>query len=253
MNKVALQLFAVRGEVAKSLPATLKSVAQLGYQGAEPWGYDGKAVSWQNHSAADIRKMFDDNGLTCCGFHITTDSLLGDNFKRTVELNRILGNHFLIVAWDKAHMTTKAGIAEFAKILNEVADKLKPEKMLCGYHCHGFDFDKVEGEIAWDMLFKSTKSEVVMQLDVGNCASGGGDPIATLRKFPGRSKSVHLKDFGGPKGSVIGEGKLDFKTILELCRTLHKPEWYVIEEGGDEGIGFDIPGRSLKSVRKMGL
>lgn len=250
---IALQLFSVRSEVAKDVASTLKSVAELGYQGAEPWGYDGQTATWQNHPAAAIRRMYDDNGLKCCGFHIATNALLGDNLKRTIELNKILGNRFLIVAWDKAHMTTRPGIMEFAGILNDVAEKLKPEGMSVGYHCHGFDFDKVDGEVAWDILFANTKKEVIMQLDIGNCASGGGDPIATLRKFPGRARSVHLKDFGGPKGSVIGEGKMDWPTILDLCRTLHKPDWYVIEEGGADGLGFEVSGRSLKAVRKMGL
>jgi sugar phosphate isomerase/epimerase len=250
---IALQLFSVRGEVAKGLPAALKSVAQLGYQGAEPWGYDGKTVTWQSHSAAEIRKMYDDNGLKCCGIHLATDALRGDNLQRTIELNKTLGNRFLIVAWDKPRMSTCAGIMELAGILNDAAGQLKAEGMYAGYHCHGFDFDKVDGQIAWDVLFANTKPEVVMQLDIGNCASGGGDPIATLRKFPGRAKSVHLKDFGGPKGSVIGEGKMDWRTIFELCRTLQKPEWYVIEEGGENGMGFEVSGRSLKAVKAMGM
>lgn len=250
---IALQLFSVRGEVAKGLAPALKTVADLGYQGAEPWGYDGKTLVWQGHSAAEIRKMYDDNGLKCCGIHLATDALRHDNLQRTIEFNQILGNKFLIVAWDKPRMSTCDGIADLAAILNGVAEKLKPLGMYCGYHCHGFDFDKVDGLIAWDVLFGATQKDVVMQLDIGNCASGGGDPIATLKKFPGRARSVHLKDFGGPKGSVIGEGKMDWKTIFELCRTLHQPEWYVIEEGGEGGIGYEVSGRSLKAVKAMGV
>jgi hypothetical protein len=29
-----------------------------------------------------------------------------------------------------------------------------------------------------------------MQMDIGNCASGGGDPLGTLIKFPNRARSV---------------------------------------------------------------
>ena len=87
---------------------------------------------------------------------------------------------------------------------------------------------------------------------IGNCASGGGDPIAMLRKFPGRAKSVHLKDYGGDPGSVIGEGKADWDTIFELCDTSHHPLWYVVEEGSQDGLGFEISGRSLQALRRMG-
>jgi sugar phosphate isomerase/epimerase len=250
---IALQLFAVRGEVGKSVPETLKQVAKIGYQGAEPWGYDGSAVSWRGYSAKDLRKMYDDTGLACCGIHLTTGALQGDNLCRTIELNQTLGNRFLVIAMDKQRMTSRAGILELAGILNETADKLKPEGMFCGYHAHGFDFAKVDGEIAWDLLFQNTKPEVIMQIDIGNSASGGGDPVATLRKFPGRAKSVHLKEFGGPKPAVIGNGTMDWPTILDLCRTTQPVEWYVIEEGGEDGFGFDIPAQNLAAVKKMGL
>jgi sugar phosphate isomerase/epimerase len=249
---VALQLYAVRGEVQKDLPATLQSVAKLGYVGAEPWGYNGEAVEWMGRPAREVRKLYDDNGLKCCGIHLTTGALLGDNLKRTIELNATLGNSFLIVAMDKDRMSSKAGIMELAKILNEVADKLKPHNMLTGYHAHGFDFALVEGQIAWDVLFSNTRKEVIMQMDIGNCMSGGGDPIAMLRKFPGRALSVHLKDFGGPPDSVIGEGKADWPTVFDLCEKTHKTQWYVVEECSKDGTGFEFPKRALANLRKMG-
>jgi sugar phosphate isomerase/epimerase len=64
---IGLQLFSVRGECARSVPATLEAVAKIGYEAVEPWGYNGESVAWQGHSAADLRRMLDDNGLRCCG------------------------------------------------------------------------------------------------------------------------------------------------------------------------------------------
>ncbi len=250
---IGLQLFSVRGECANDLPATLKAVADCGYQGAEPWGYDGSALDWQGHPSSEIRRLYDDNGLTCCGIHLSTGALLGDNLQRTIEFNRTLGNRFLIVAMDKQRMSSRAGVVELAGILNEAAEKLQPEGMFTGYHAHGFDFETLDGEIAWDLLFSATRPEVIMQMDIGNCAGGGGDPIGTLRKFPNRARSVHLKDFGGPsEESVIGEGKADWPEIFRLCETTQNTEWYVVEEGSRDGLGFDIPRRSREALRRMG-
>jgi sugar phosphate isomerase/epimerase len=250
---IGLQLFSVRGEVARDLPATLKSVADIGYAGAEPWGYNGESLDWQGHSVQDIRNMYDDNGLVCCGIHLSTGALQGNNLARTVEFNRTLGNRFLIVAMDKQRMSSRAGILELAGILNDAAETLKAEGMYSGYHAHGFDFETVDGEIAWDVLFANTRPEVIMQMDIGNCAGGGGDPIGTLRRFPNRARSVHLKEFGGPsRDSVIGEGKADWPTIFNLCETQQNTEWYVVEEGSSDGTGFDIPRRSREALRRMG-
>lgn len=249
---IGLQLFSVRGECSNDLPATLKAVSDIGYVGVEPWGYGGDKLEWMGWSVKDIRKMLDDNGLKCCGIHLSTGALLGDNLSRTIELNQELGNRFLIIAADSQRMSAINTIMELADILNGVAEKLKPLNMFTGYHAHGFDFAKIEGKFAWDILFSNTTTEVIMQMDIGNCASGGGDPIAELRQFPGRAKSVHLKDYGGPPNSVIGEGIADWDEIFRLCETIHNTEWYVVEEGSHDGLGFEIPARSLKALKKMG-
>ena len=249
---IALQLFAVRQECKRDLAATLKAVAQIGYVGVEPWGFGGESLEWMGRSGADIRKMLDDNGLTCCGMHVSTAALLGENLARTVELNRQLGNRFLIVAADKPRMSAVETIMELARILDDTAEKLRSEGMFTGYHAHGFDFVQFDGRTAWDILFSNTRPDVVMQMDIGNCASGGGDPVAILRKFPGRARSVHLKDHGGPPDAVIGQGDADWDEIFRLCETTHDAQWYVVEEGEAEGLGFDIPRRSFEALRSMG-
>jgi sugar phosphate isomerase/epimerase len=249
---IGLQLFSVRGEVSKDLSATLKSVASIGYVGVEPWGYSGDKLEWMGHDPKDMRKMLDDNGLKCCGIHLATGALIGDNLNRTIELNQILGNKFLIIAADSQRMKTKDSIMELAEILNDACDKLKPLDMFTGYHAHGFDFADIDGKPAWDILFANTKKDVIMQMDIGNCASGGGDPIGELRQFSGRARSVHLKDYGGPEDSVIGEGIADWKEIFRLCEEEHNTEWYVVEEGSRDGMGFEICKRSLESLKRMG-
>ncbi|MBN1583065.1 MAG: sugar phosphate isomerase/epimerase [Anaerolineae bacterium] len=249
---IGLQLFSVRGECKKDLAATLKAVAELGYVGAEPWGYGGDKLEWMGWPVKEVRQMFDDSGLACCGIHLSTDALLGDNLARTIELNQVLGNPFLIIAADKGRMSTLDSIMELAEILNTTAAKLKPLGMFTGYHAHPFDFVRFDGRTAWEILFSNTDQDVVMQMDIGNCANGDGDPIAMLKAFPGRAKSVHLKDYGGEPGSVIGEGIADWEEIFHLCETDHHPLWYVVEEGGQDGLGFDVSGRSLAALRRMG-
>jgi sugar phosphate isomerase/epimerase len=249
---IGLQLFVVRGECEKDLPATLKAVSEIGYVGVEPWGYSGEELKWMGWGGRDLRAMLDDNGLQCCGMHLRTEALLGDNLARTVELNQELGNKFLIIAIDRARMSAVDTIMELAGILDETAEKLKPLGMLTGYHAHGSDFVQFDGVTAWEILFSNTREDVVMQMDIGNCASGGGDPIGMLVKFPGRARSVHLKDYGGAPRSVIGEGVADWDEIFRLCDTSHHPEWYVVEEGEQGGLGYDVPTRSLQALRRMG-
>jgi sugar phosphate isomerase/epimerase len=250
---LALQLFSVRGECEKDLAVTLKRVAEIGYAAVEPWGFSGESLEWMGHEAKDVRAMLDDAGLKCCGFHIGTDALAEDRIGTTIEMNRILGNRFAIVAWDQPHMSSKDGIMELAGILNAAAKRLEPEGMATGYHAHGFDFDVVDGEVAWNTLFANTDDAVIMQIDIGNCLGGGGDPVDALRRFPGRARSVHLKEYGQPEGGTIGDGQVDWPAMLALIEELHDPEWYVVEEPGPGGLGYEIPEKAYQALRGFGV
>ena len=121
---VALQLFSVRGEVQKDLPSTIESVSKLGYVGAEPWGYGGEDLTWMGHTCQEIRKVYEDNGLACCGIHLQPGALVGDNLKRTVEFNQVLGNRFLIIAGDKERMSTLEGVQDLANTLNQAIPEI---------------------------------------------------------------------------------------------------------------------------------
>jgi sugar phosphate isomerase/epimerase len=59
--------------------------------------------------------------------------------------------------------------------------------------------------------------------------SGGGDPIALMKKYPGRTKSLHMKEHGGEKGASIGEGKVDWPTLINVCQTVAGTEYYIVE------------------------
>ena len=242
---IALQLYSVRQDCEKDLPAVLQAVAKIGYKGVEFAGYYGR-------DAAQLRKLLDDNGLKCCGTHIGLDTLQGDKLSKTVEFNKTLGNPFLIVSWMPTPTTLAAAI-QVAKDFNALAAKVKPEGMRVGYHAHGGDFHKIEGQTFWDIFFSNTDPQVVMQLDVGNCIDGGGDPYAILKKFPGRAATIHIKEHGGKPGAAIGDGKVKWDQIFRLCEKPGGTQWYIVEQ---EGYGSTTPLQSVEkcfeNLRKMG-
>jgi len=229
---VGVQLYSVRNDCQKDLPGTLAAVAKIGYKGVEFAGYYGR-------KADELRKLLDDNGLKCCGTHTGWGTILGEKLAGTIEFNKTIGNKYLIVPGGLPGKTFASveGCKETAKIFNEQAAKAKEAGMVVGYHAHGGDFKKIDGETVWDVLFANTNKEVVMQMDVGNCIGGGGDPYATLRKFPGRSLTIHLKEHGGAKGAPVGEGEVKWKEVFDICETTGATEWYIVEhESGSSPV-----------------
>jgi len=245
---IALELWSVREEAEKDLAGVLGAVAEMGYQGVE------LAHSDYGHDGATWRKLLDRNGLKACGMHTLPAKLEGDSFRRMVDFQKAIGNRYLILAAMPGKFLKSAkGLLEGAKLLNDLAEKLQPHGMKIGYHCHGGDFQPSEGKIPWVVLGENTRPEVIMQLDVGNCLQGGGDYLAMLDKFASRAVTVHLKEYGGKPGAIIGEGTIRWKEVFRICETKAPTEWYIVEEESRKGpASLDACRRSLQSLRAMG-
>lgn len=240
---IGLQLYSVRHECEKDLPRVIKAVADMGYKGVEFAGY-------YKRSAAELRKLLDDHGLVCCGTHTPRPTLNPDQLEATIEFNKTLGNKYLVVP--SISGKTKAAWLEQANYFNEAADKVKSHGMLVGYHAHGHDFQPVEGEIPWHLFFGNTKKEVIMQLDTGNCLSGGADPVEVLKKYPGRATTIHLKEHGGPPEAVIGGGDVKWPEVFAFCEQQGGTEWYIVEHERKRPDPLAEVKRCLEALKGMG-
>ncbi len=244
---IGFQLYTVRGEFSRDVPETLKKIAQIGYKAVEFWGYAGTPNVYQKYSAQDLRKLLDENALKCCGIHMELKALSDENLTRTIENNQVLGNEYLNVAAAEDKMKSEEKIKELAAILNDAAAKCAEHKMAVGYHAHPFDFVKIQGRFAWEILFNHTHPELNMQMDVGNCLAGDGDPIAMLKEFPGRTRTIHIKEH---KEKTFDSDY--YKEVFRLCETTSGTRWYIVEMGGPNGNGFDVPQEALSKLHKLG-
>lgn len=243
---IGLQLYSVRKECAQDLPGVLAAVAGMGYKGVEFAGYHGRA-------AAELRKLLDDNGLICCGTHTGWPTIQKDQLGATIEFNKTLGHPYLVVpGLPKERVATADACKETAAVFTEQAEIAAKEHMHVGYHAHGGDFKRFEdSSTPWEIIFSNAGPKVIMQLDTGNCLGGGGDPVAILRRFPGRSLTIHLKEHGGLKGAPIGEGTVPWKEVFAACETVGGTRWYIVEhESGDQPL--DSVRRCLENLKKMG-
>ncbi|HGJ64395.1 TPA: sugar phosphate isomerase/epimerase [bacterium] len=244
---IALQLYSVRDDCAKDFPSVLKAVAKMGYEGVDFAGYYG-------YEAKDIRNMLDDLGLKVAGAHIGLETLLGDEFQKTVEFHKILGNKFLIVpGLAESRRNSRSAWLDTAKVFNEIAAKLKPEGMYTGYHNHSIEFTPMDGELPWDTFFGNTVPEVVMQIDTGNSLHGGADSVQFLEKYPGRALTVHLKAFSKTNDkALIGEDEVRWADVFRLCETTGKTQWYIVEQESYAYPPLECVEKCLQNLKKMG-
>ena len=190
---IGLELYSVRNEMDKDVYGTLKAVAKMGYEGVEFAGPP-------KHSGRVLRAMLDEFGLVCCGWHTPFAMVQDDQLDATVDLNQIVGNRRIIVPGIPGNLSdTRDKWRKMAGFFNALAGKLAPHDMVTGYHNHNIEFKPLDGEKPWDSLFANTDRKVIMQLDIGNAASGGADSVAILKQYPGRAGTVHLKPYSPSK------------------------------------------------------
>jgi len=252
---IGLELYSVRHDLAEDAAATIKAVAAMGYEGVEFAGPP-------QHEAAELRKMLDDNGIVCCGWHTPFALVQDDKLEETIAFNRTLGNPHIIVPGIPAELRqSRDDWLKLADVFNALADKLAPHGMKTGYHNHNIEFTELDGEQPWDTLFGHTNAGVIMQLDTGNAASGGGDCVAILERYPGRAGTVHLKPYHAEKGAedrragfqpVIGDDTLPWDDIFRLCETTGGTEWYIVEYESDAYPPLEAVDRCLKALKAMG-
>jgi len=247
---IGLQLYTIGGDMRKDPAGSLAKVAQLGFKGVEFAGYPSP-------DATEVRKMLDSNGLKCCGSHVGLNTLKGDNFAKTVEFAKTIGNTRLIAPslfrnFSNDAEKDKKMIEDMADSVSEIADKLKPEGLRTGFHCHPGEFRKIGDSTVWDIFFTRAKKEVIMQCDLGHMGSAGVDPVAYLTKYPGRASTVHVKPSAKNKrGGLVGDADDDLKwpEIFKACETVGGTEWYIVEY---DGGSMEKAEKTIELLRKWG-
>jgi sugar phosphate isomerase/epimerase len=243
---IAVQLYSVRDMCGKDLPGTLAGIKKAGYAAVEFAGY-------YKHTAPELKKMLDDNGLKCCGTHTAMATVLGNELQATIDFNKILDNPYLIVPWlPDQYRASKQAWLDTAKLFNEISAKVVPQGMRIGYHNHAVEFTPVDGVMPWDLFFGNTVKDVIMQVDTGNCMEGGGDPIPYIAKYPGRAVSCHVKAHSTTKkGALIGEDDVDWKKFFTDCETVGGTKWFIVEEESGLHPGLEAITQSYINLKKI--
>lgn len=242
---VAIQVFSVREDAKANLYATLKEIKKMGYDGVEFAGLYG-------HTPEEVRDMCADIGLVPLSAHVPYVDMVADP-EGVLGQYATIGCRYVVIPYlteeyrpgnDKFDEVIKN-----ASMLGAVANKLG---MTLLYHNHDFEFMKLDGKYALDILYDSVSADLLQtELDMCWVNIGGEKPVDYLLKYTGRSPVVHLKDFWGEKSEdmyeligidkklptrpanfefrPVGSGKQDFPSILKAAEQAGAT-WVVVEQ-----------------------
>jgi sugar phosphate isomerase/epimerase len=225
---LAVQLYSVRDDCKRDFDAAIAAVAAMGITGVEFAGYH----SYEGR-AADLRRRLDALNLKAAGTHISMKALRGDALKATIDFHQAIGCRFLIVPGDDA-FTDPEGSKALADTFNGLAETLKPLGMACGYHNHTKELEKTGNTTWWDLFAERTGKDVILQQDCGWTFAAGYDPVAYVRKYPGRTRTTHFKptirEGETAKQPIIGRDSVDWASVYAACAAVGGTEWIVVEQ-----------------------
>ncbi|MBZ2205700.1 sugar phosphate isomerase/epimerase family protein [Massilia soli] len=247
--RIGVQLWSVKDEIKQDFEGTLARLAALGFQGVEFAGEFGR----YGDDPAALRAFLDKAGLRCASAHVGLAQLSGAGFGTTTRFYRTLGCNDLIVPWERRALSVE-GSPQVAVELSALAARLAALGMRIGYHNHAEEMAGSVGNTPWDILARGTPAQVILQQDVGWTTFAGKDPVAYVRRYPGRSVSLHYKAkfAAGTSGTpIIGQDRTNWAGLTAAATSIGGTAWLIIEqEEYPDGMGqVEAVGASLRGLR----
>ena len=203
--KIGIQLYSLRDEMEKDMDATLKSVAEMGYDCVEFAGYFG-------HTAQEVKAMCEKYGLEPISVHQKHHIFLEDA-KNAVDYLKTLGIKYCAIPWLSEWETNyDKNIDE----IEQVGKLLKANGIQLLYHNHDFELTQKHGDkTVLDSIYSQINSDLLCpELDLCWVHYAGCDPVEYIKKYGNIEEIIHLKDFecknlnSGPVyGLIDGSGK----------------------------------------------
>jgi len=235
LDRIGLELYAVRHEMAKDPEKTLAAVRAIGYTDVELlWSFDNF-----RRTAAQVAETLKKEGLRAPSAHISP-IILFVGWERSLETAKQLGHQYLIVP-DFGGETTRTldDWREWADRFNTAGAVARKAGIWLAFHNEADHMKPIDGMAPYDVFVERLDPSVVrLQLDTGNMLIGGGDPMRYLEKYRDRYWSFHLKDVVPDRSSDtrLGKGIFDFKRFLAAVPALEQKPCYVEDESPSDEL-----------------
>lgn len=248
-ERISIQLFTVRNQLAIDFEGTLRALAAIGYRRVEHAGFVGR-------TAAQFKAALDAAGLRATSGHVLIPQPFNEaawaaslDDARTLKSRFIVHPFFGIDFATGAVNRSSAAWAAFSHDLNRAGRMARRAGLKLGYHNHNWEFFRLTDDpsrTAFDVLVEETDPRYVhFELDLFWSWRGAHDPVDILRRIDGRVLQYHVKDLN-QAGSFAdpGQGLIDFVRVFRTQAV----EEYIVERD-DAGSPPRQPADALTTAK----
>lgn len=234
---IGLQLYSLRAEFTKNVPAAIEKAKGFGFR-------DVELAGTYNLSPETFLGMLKAAGLNPVAGHFGFDRYEKEP-EAVAKEAKALGLKFAGCAWipHKGDFT-EADARHAAEVFNKAGEVLKKHGVQFYYHVHGYEFHKHADGTLFDLLMQLTKRDLVAyQMDVLWVVFPGQDPVALLNKYGSRWQLMHVKDLkkgvklGALTGNTeltndvpIGSGQMNWPAILKAAQKAGVKHYFIEDE-----------------------
>lgn len=223
---IAVQMYSLREESKVDFVGTLKKVAELGYDGVEFAGFEGR-------TAEEVKDLLDGFGLKAASSHISLDQLK-NNLDEVIADQKTIGSKFVVCPFLTADQRSEEDYYSHIDFFEKVGKRLREEGLTLCYHNHDFELEKLsDGRKALEVIFDDTSAEDVQtELDIYWLTKAGENPIEWIKRYKGRTPLIHLKDMTTDEEQFfaeLGTGGVDIEGVLEIGEEA-EVEWWIVEQ-----------------------
>jgi sugar phosphate isomerase/epimerase len=236
-QEIGVQLYSFRNQIPKDIPGTLQKIRGMGITELEGGGSYGLPQM-------EFKSMIDKMGFKMISIGADFDKLQKD-LPGVINEAKAYGAKYVVCFWiphngdDFNIENAKKGV----EVFNTAGKILKENGLILCYHPHGYEFRPYEKGTLFDYIMANTKAEWVnFEMDVFWIKHPGQDPVALLKKYPGRFQLMHLKDrkpgtIGNQNGNadvetnvVLGAGDVGIADIMKVAKKAGVKHFFIEDE-----------------------
>jgi sugar phosphate isomerase/epimerase len=233
LDRIGLELYAVRNAMRADPERTLAAIRAIGYTDVELlWSFKNF-----DRTPQQVKATLDHEGLRAPSAHMAPETIVAADWEKSLETAKFLGHQYLIVP--SLPGETKQSLdawRAWADKFNRAGAVARKAGIWLAFHNEPDHMTPIgkDRKIPYDLFVERLDpSAVRLQLDVGNMLMGGGDPMRYLRRYSNRYWSFHIKDVVADhsRDTELGTGVFDITRFLAAVPSLTSKPCYVEQEG----------------------
>jgi sugar phosphate isomerase/epimerase len=247
-----IQLWTLRDELPKDPKGVLKQLAGFGYKQVE--SFEGSMGMFWGMSNTEFKKYMDDLGMKIISSHCDIEK----DFEKKASEAAAIGMKYLICPW-KGPQKSIDDFKKFAEEFNQKGEICKKNGIRFAYHNHDYGFKAVDGQLPQDVMMQNTDASLVdFEMDIYWVVTAGEDPLAWMKKYPGRFKLGHVKDRiknteERDASCILGEGSIDYPPIVEAAKKEGMKYFIVEQERYDNTTELDCARADADYMKKLNI